>query len=420
MTGAKPTLPSNALTREPYRRALSPTERIWITADALCPPFTNALILEGRGQLALGAWTAAVRAAADANPGARVVLQGVLGWSRWEDSGVAPPVREVVAPEWGGRGPLGAPFLREPLPVDSGPTCAVWLVQGDPAYVVIRSHHATMDGRGTQHFALEILRALRGEPLEGSPATVTDLDLGRLGGQKRPHPKRPHPAEDCIAPTGRHDGGRAETTWIRHSLTMTRPSQFLPRVAWALAREARRNAGPGGGEVRFDIPVDMRPRAGAASGEPIRSTGNLTGWLNLRVPDDATPEYLAATMKSELARGRDGDVVVSIAGLRWVPLGLMRRFGAARTLENNRTSRYGVSGVLSNLGPMPLAGLSGPGFTADKAWLVPPSGHATALFVTFSGHATGVEVLASMPTPLASGGRLEALMAALESALGDA
>jgi hypothetical protein len=400
------------MTREPYRRALSPTERVWITADALCPPFTNALVLEGRGQLDLEAWTSAVTAAADANPGAQVVLRGVLGWSRWEDSGVAPPVRAVTAPDWDGRGPFGAPFLREPLPVKSGPTCAVWLVQGDPAYVVIRSHHATMDGRGTQHFALEILRALRGDALLGSPSTITDLDLGRLGGQKRPHPP-----EDCIAPTGRHDGGRAETTWIRHSLALTRPSQFLPRVAWILAREARRHAGPGGGEVRFDVPVDMRPRAGAASGEPVRSTGNLTGWLKLRVPEDATPESLATAMKTELAQGRDGDVVVSIAGLRWVPLGLMRRFGAARSAENNRESRYGVSGILSNLGPMPLEGLSGAGFVADKAWLVPPSGHATALFATFSGHATGVEVLASMPTPLASGGRLEALMATLDAEL---
>ncbi|MBT9557023.1 MAG: hypothetical protein IV100_13385 [Myxococcales bacterium] len=412
MTSAAPALPTHALAREAYRRALSPTERVWITADALCPPFTNALVLEGRGQLDLAAWTSAVAAAADANPGARVVLRGALGWSRWEDSGAAPPVREVTTPEWDGRGPFGASFLREPLPVRTGPTCAVWLVQGDPAYVVIRSHHATMDGRGTQHFALEILRALRGDALLGSPSTVTDLDLGRLGGQKRPHPP-----EDCIAPTGRHDGGRAETTWIRHSVALARPSQFLPRVAWILAREARRHAGPGGGEVRFDVPVDMRPRAGAVSGEPLRSTGNLTGWLNLRVADDATPESLARAMKSELARGRDGDVVVSIAGLRWIPLGLMRRFGAARTLENNRASRYGVSGILSNLGPMPLEGLSGAGFVADKAWLVPPSGHATALFATFSGHATGVEVLASMPSPLASGGRLEALMATLDAEL---
>jgi hypothetical protein len=129
---------------------------------------------------------------------------------------------------------------------------------------------------------------------------------------------------------------------------------------------------------------------------------------------DATRESLAATMKSELARGRDGDVVVSIAGLCWIPLGLMRRFGAARTLENNRASRYGVSGILSNLGPMPLGGLSGGGFVCEKAWLVPPSGHATALFATFSGHASGVEVVVSMPTTLASGGRLEALMSVLE------
>lgn len=82
------------------------------------------------------------------NPGSRLILRGHLGSCRWVDSGKTPPVREIDGSRWDGLGPVGAPFLQEPLSPIKGPMCEVLLIHGDPLRVAFRVHHGVMDGRG--------------------------------------------------------------------------------------------------------------------------------------------------------------------------------------------------------------------------------------------------------------------------------
>lgn len=393
---------------EPYRRPLSPTERVWLVADRLCPPFVNQLVLEGDGALEPGPWRAAMAVAAAANPGARVRLRGFLGRTYWVDSGDPPPVRVVDGSGWTGRTPEGAPFLLDPLDPRRGPTTELLLVGGAPSRVILRTHHAVMDGRGTLAFAEDLFHALRQEPVVGHIDTVTDLDLSRrLGGRRQPPPREVH-----LAPTGAPTGVVARAGWWHRVTLPGRPSRLLPRLACAIAAAARSH---GEGPVRVDVPVDLRPSAPG-----VRSTANLTGILPLEISPAHTPEDVQGVLRAALDRHAEADYAVTLEPLRGIPVGLMAWVGRAAARKCHRRARYGSSAVLSNLGVLPLERFAAEGIWASGVgWFLPPAGLATTLFVALSGHAGGVEICASAPDVLAGGARLEALLESLVARLGD-
>jgi len=401
---------TDPLVAAPYRRSVSPAERAWLVADRLAPPFCTQLILEGEGRPDIERWREATERAAAANPSSRVRLRGALGFCRWVDSGIAPPVIEVDAPGWDARSGDGAAFMSRPLDVREGPTTELIIVRGnvdrgEPDRVVLRCHHATTDGRGAVRLATEIGRALRDEPLEGSPSTVTDLELARSRGTKRGFP-----LEDAAAPTGLHRGTARAIVWKRRSIA-GHPPQFLARMAVAVTQHIRTTADAPDPTVRLDIPVDLRRHDPS-----VRSTGNLTGIMSLEVIGEPSVESISAQIQSGLAEGREADSLVAAAGLVWVPLWLATHVARGRTRACNAASRYGGSAVLSNLGLLDVAAMSGPDFRVHRATMVPPGGHATPLFVLCAGHPSGIELAASMPEPLANGGRFDALMDAIVGA----
>lgn len=157
---------------------LTNSTRLWVAADMIDPPFANQLIFDGSGAFELDKLENAISMASAANPGSRYVLRGMLGSSRWVDSGVTPRLRVVDGAGWDGMGPEGAPAcLRESLSVASGPSCEVVVITGSPLRIVFRSHHGIMDGRGTLTWAEDIFRALRGEPVTGSDPMLCEYDL---------------------------------------------------------------------------------------------------------------------------------------------------------------------------------------------------------------------------------------------------
>ena len=129
---------------------LTNATRLWVAADNIQPPFANQLIFDGSGTIDTVLMKEAVKTASAANPGSRYIIRGMLGRSRWVDSGITPPLRIVDASGWDGLGPEGAPgCISERLSPFEGPTCEVIILQGDPLRIAFRTHHGVMDGRGT-------------------------------------------------------------------------------------------------------------------------------------------------------------------------------------------------------------------------------------------------------------------------------
>ncbi|MEZ4269459.1 MAG: hypothetical protein R3F39_24120 [Myxococcota bacterium] len=390
--------------RRPYTRRLSPVERVWLVADAMEPPFAPVFVLEGEGALDPVAFERAVELAAAVNPGVAVVLRGWVGWTRWVGTGPAPRVRSADGSGWDGRGPGGAPWLAEPMDPRRGPVLDFTLLSGPTPRVLVRMHHSAMDGRGLFVFLDDLFSALRGEALVGSPSEVTDLELAR----RLAPAKNPRRVEDCLAPTGERSGAETSSTWRRLSVP-GRFSRILPTVLCCLAREARRHAT---GEVRIGVPVDLRARADAD-----RSTANLTGIVDLEVPEGATPDSVQATLDAALASHRAAAFVLEAEFILGVPLWLATAVARASTRRVCRKNRYDSSGTVSNLGRVPIERFSGGGFRTKTAFFIPPGTPSHACFIILCGHEQGIEAVVTMPGDLASDDRLDALMVRLNDAL---
>ena len=389
-------------------RPLTGTERVWLVADRLLPPFVNQLVVEGDGALDVGALRAAVASASAVHPGARLALRGWLRGARWVAQDAPPPVVAVDGGGWDGTGPDGAPFLMRPLPPREGPTVELLVVSGDPPRLVVRSHHAVMDGRGTWLFVEDCLRALRGEAPVGAPLDpVRDVDLARGTGAV----PLPRPGFDRVAPTGLAGAG-AGARWRRVRYN-GEPRGLLARLGVALWRASRRWTD---GPLRLQVPVDLRRHT-----PELRWTGNLTGMVTAELdPLMATPDP-AAALRARLAEASAGPeaaaTIVASEVLRGFPLWLMGLVGRRDTARELRTGEYLASAVFSNLGRQDLAALAAPGFQPRHAFWIPPAGVSLPLFLAASGDPEGVDLVAAMPVGLASDGRLEALLADLVAQL---
>ena len=387
-----------------YERTLSATERIWLAADRITPPFAVPLVLEGEGKLDVKAWKIAVDRAAEANPGMRAVLKGTLKRTRWVDCGVAPPVREIDGNAWDGHGPEGAPFLQRTIFPLSGPTTEVLLLSGAQPRVIFRAPHALTDGRGMLCFVEDVFRVLRGEDPIGTDSTLKDLSLARSLGSGDAMKR----VKDCLTPSGAIASADPGVRWRRVTLT-GHPSRLLPRVVLAVARSAWGQLDHGdSGRVRIEIPVDMRPKQPG-----LRSTGNLTGMLYMDIPPDADEDSITTEILALLESVDEARIIKGLEALSSLPVWLIAWLGKLALKNIHHKGRFRSSAVVSNLGRLPLAKFQGGGFSARTGFFIPPGADTQPFFLAMCGNGEGVEFVASMPRVLATDGRLERLLESL-------
>jgi hypothetical protein len=303
---------------------------------------------------------------------------------------------------WDGR---PAPFLERSFDLWRGPTVEIWCAPGDPARLVVRAAHAVTDGRGLSLFVRSLVQALNGvdpDPVPGGP--VTDAALARGAPIVEGAPAVP-----VVAPTGAPSGDAPGAVWSRVSVPGRGADRPLARLLVALAR-----ARPGA-LVHVDVPVDLR-RFGSGP-----STANLAGWLRVDATallDDPDPVGAAAALVRARAGTGEAFAPVRLAhALRWVPLALMVREGRRRSAQERAAGAWPVSATASWLGRTPAAERSWPGFTAERTWWVPPGSAGLPLLTILSGTEHSLDLTACAPAPLATEGRLDALLAELAQAL---
>jgi len=395
-----------------YTRPLSTIERYYVSCDSykngqLHTPCVNQMVVEGIGTIDEEELRKAVVRASYVNPGSRVKLVGHLGFSRWVDSDNSTPLR-IVHSHWDGRSNDDAEFLLKPLPPRSGPTSEVVLVHADNKhFIIIRSHHGAMDGRGTLHFANDVFRCLRGEDPIGENSSINDMQLAL---SLNDHAKADSLGRDVAAATG---SAKPQSTqnleqpsrWIRKTL-LGKHKSLLAKVALEIARYARLNDED---NVRFQIPVDMRPHE-----ENLNSTANLTGGIVVKVNLNSTAESWNSDIQQQLAEKRETEIprffkIFPFHLLNWVPTATIRNSNNKLVKKRQTNSLFRTTGVISNLGLLKVEQFSGAGFIANKSYFIPPEFETTALFVTLAGHKEGVEIIMRAPQQL-DGGRVEDMM----------
>lgn len=396
-----------------YTRPLSTIERYYISCDSnkngqLHSPCVNQMVVEGYGDIDSDTLRAAITKASYANPGSRVKLVGHLGFSRWVDSDHSTPLR-IVHRNWDGRSNDDADFLLHPLPVRTGPSSEVVLVYCDnnKYFIIFRSHHGAMDGRGTLHFAADVFRCLRGEAVIGENSHINDMQLAQSINN---HAKANNLGPDVVAPTGasqlsKPQGTVAPSRWIRQTLK-GKHKGLLAKVALEIARYTRLNNQHG---VRFQIPVDMRPHK-----KDLNSTANLTGGIIIDVNLDDTIEDWNVNIQGQLAQKKEAEIprffqFFPFHLLNWVPTRIIRNSNNRLIKKRCENSRFRTTGIISNLGLLNMEQFSSAHFKADKSYFIPPEFETTALFVTLAGHGDGIEIIMRAPVQL-DGGRVQALM----------
>ena len=400
-----------AIWHKRYTRKLSPIERASLALNEFCN-YNCDIVVEGQGALSVDTLRSAVDKAARANPGSRVRLRGVLGFSRWVDSGIAPEVLEVRAASWDGRSERGAAFLEERFDaLAGGPICKLLYVRGSPAHIVFRALHAAVDGRSLLHWIAEVFRALRGEPLLGSPCTYVEWDVMRKFQDKVNRGALDAPSTEPnlpVIPSSAVRSTRLRYIWRAVMIPGNIPN-VLAKFAIFLAQYARRGAHGG---ICFTVPVDLRTLR-----EEVLSLGNLTGYLSIPIgPGDSTRDFsrqLSLRVRNHIDCYRP-DILKK---LPWVPLRTIRR-EIGRSLQRTlyETVPEAMSGGVVSMGNFPLQNLSTPDF-APLA-VIPIPGFAGKLnVVTIFTQRHTVTTFAA-PESYNTEGQLDALLDAFQSEFG--
>ncbi len=380
-----------------YSRKVSRNERFWVAANSNETPAYMQFVLEGPGSIDVAHLRKAVKEASAANPGSRLIYKGNLKFSKWVDSGIAPPVTEVDGSGWSGMSSEGASFLNDPFTDATQPTCDVIVINGDPLRISFRAHHGVMDGRGLMTWMEDIFRVLRGEPPAGSDFAMNEVEFSKTFKVGR---RKIYPPEN-IAPTGRATGKELGIIWQRWR-KKGKFSDLIGQLCVIAASEARKK---GAGIFRVGVPVDLRHRL-----KDTRATGNLTVALILEIG----PEMTARDITEEIARQlkENHDVMLADIGvwLDFVPLWLMRFAMKRICTRQHKTGRYGMSGAISNLGKIPLIDYSCIGFNPVTCFILPNAVEYIPFLMTVAGNDNGLEIVTAMPRVLSGQGRLDNFM----------
>ncbi len=391
-----------------YKRKLSLVERYSLVLNENYRYNVEAFI-EGEGDLDPDLWRRAVHAASEANPGVRVRLKSFLGFAHWEDSGIAPEVRVIENCKWDAYSEVGSDFVQDGFtPISGGPIAEVVLMPGSPAKIMFRALHAAMDARGMHHWVKDIHAFIRNEPLAGSTSTITDMDVIKKHADK----VKNKPEElSCLPalPVGPIPEGDLRYVWRRIEIGKC-PTYILPKIAIFLSKQARLH---GMGDTGFTVPVDFRTLRADSD-----STGNLTGYLRVRVDEDDSAKSVMRRINQGI---RDYADCYSHPGLKiipWVPIKILLnrlKKGVHRLLYETSTS-LPTAGIVS-MGLFNKEELSYSGFTATKSYGIP--GSVGKLNVLIMNDVSLTQVIFTCPSAYNTEGQLDSLIEDFRVFVGD-
>ena len=350
-------------------------------------------------------WRDAIASTTQANPALRMRWKGILGWSRWVNDGPHPSLRMLDHVDWSLNSSEHMDFLDAwPIDLRHGPVVE-FIVARRPdnrLLVVMRTHHAIMDGMGGFHVLCELFRALRGEPLLGSNVTFSDAQLVEaLNPPKSPslrvptcrlieHAEPGYSVNNSVSNSGGNSVSNSVTNsatksvnqvdllgdaWQRFSLGSGH-SKALSKVACAFAALAHKSSTL---PALIAVPVDLRRHMPA-----MRSVTNFSSMLVVKLLPGEGPEVFQSRLRELLEAKVELSVAKGFNLIRWFPMWLVDVL-LGRTRKNFLSKRPMETVVISNLGAVPLQHFQGAGFEADDFTCVPIPGNAFAVLMQING-----------------------------------
>ena len=358
------------------------------------------IILEGNGQLGPADWEAALAQVVEANPACRLRIAGKRQRSRWRSDGAPTRLRYIENSNWDGRSGEEADFIKATrLDLEQGPSSELIVVPGNPERVMIRAHHAVMDGLGIVYFFQELFRALRGEPLLGTNAVFSDADLMQSVESKLP----PQPKGRPASLTGGVRKTATGNVWRRITVPGVKPNYFLGKLAILVKQFAERYSDL---PVRILLPVNLRRHC-----DGLHSMLNFTGLIIVELdPEDEAADF-RRKLRQLVKDNAEANHAPGSDRLKWLPMSWIDWLGARFARHENTKDTVGIS----NFGVVKAEDFRCEKFTPQAMFALPAFDGNAFIILAIMGNTAEISV--GMPLALASEGRFEAFMAFLEDQL---
>jgi hypothetical protein len=391
-----------------YYRRVSPGERAFHLARETDPYSRKYLqvVIEGRGELKLPQWQAAVTKAVEAHLGSHLVLKGHLGMTRWDSDGVWPTVREVFT-DWDGYD-FNQPFLfPPPIDIRRDPLGEVLLLQGPIPMMLLRVHHAAMDGVGALFFLKDIFRILRSEAPLGSNSVSSEIDVWRTHNfGRRQIPSVP---TDAITPFGPSDGtSSADPVWERRSIP-GKARRIIPKMALILAQRTWQRFR---GTFRIAMFVNLRRHLPAHE----ITLANCTSMIHVNVDPGDTEDSLRRKIFDQMRARTYLDMSPYVSAVHWIPARVFKPGGGAIRRQYERGT-FRASVYITHIGSFSPELFSYDGFRACRMIPIPPSDATAPLSMAICEASDAVDIVANAPAAFAGNARLGGLMDDLQRTL---
>ena len=277
------------------------------------------------------------------------------------------------------------------MDLTEGPAAELILVKRSPMgpFVVFRASHAVMDGRGAYHFLSELFRALRGEPLLGSNAEFSALDIMRKAAPPKPskHDRR------IDWPTG---GARGNDTTIESRTVVIEgsTSNIVGRLAAAIAEYTHRHSSR---DALIAVPVDLRRHVPG-----ILSTANYTGMLFVPMKKGEGPDEFRQKLRALLSEKKEAYHIRMASILKLIPFKWLDRIMDKGGRKKLLTSPMHTA-MVSKVGHVDRDQFSFDGFQLRRYF---GFGNHPGM-VGVMGTDAGIELNINLPAAVASNGRFD-------------
>lgn len=363
----------------------------------------NGFIFRGEGRVSAERWQAALDQVTAANPGTRLRLVGDAFRARWVTDGQPTRLRIVENCTWNAESSKGSSFIYETvMSLNDGFTSEL-LVMHQPnnrMLLMLRSHHGVMDGMGVMHFMRELFRALRGEPLLGTNAAFSDVDVMTSVGAVRSTSRH----IKTVAMTGAPQGMTRGDEWRRVYVGAPRKN-LLGHIVEAMVKFAWQHSDL---PMSIGVPVDLRRHVPG-----LLSTANFTNMLLVRMDKGEGAEDFKRRLHEMLDQKMETMYPGILEIFKWLPLSWLDRL-VSRNEKNYHQKKALETAVVSNLGRFNSVEFSCDGFRMDGMIVIPIAG---SIFAGLAGVDDHVELAINIPSVLASNGRFDAFEAFLQKHL---
>lgn len=367
-----------------YYRRLSPLEKLIHIGhpNERLPEHVNAFVIEANqtnpaeqsgSTLIKQDWEQAIQTLRSYHPGAQLKLKGRSMFSYWDDAGHPPKVIELDASTWDGRTLHHANFLQRPLNIRKDHCGELLLLHGHTPRVLLRMHHAAMDGKGNHSYLMDLFRVLRGETPQGVNSRIYDWQLRHQSNQtaKTQQTKSVSP----FGPTRNMDN---TCQWLRVTIPVPYHQRILVKLCKLLTLFAVEQWGNEQVKehLNYNIAVDLRRYLS----QNQFSTANLTGFVKLHMSGLDDERSIHQRLASSI---RNGDAIRwprHIEPLSWLPSKLFHEDPKIIARRYN-SNHFQCSALISPMGKTHLSEMHYEKFRAITNYGVATGNAALPLFI---------------------------------------